>query len=507
MNFSRVMHRSFREIGYFALLGIFVVALAAMQPAEEADPADEPATRPNILFLFSDDQRADALGAYGNPYLATPHLDGLARSGFNFRSAYVMGAHHGAVCAPSRAMLMSGRSLYRVYDNLDSVATFPEVFRQNGYVTFGTGKWHQSPASFARSFSEGRNVFFGGMADHMAIPLRDLRPDGSFTEPAQQGFSTTRFAEAAINFIEHHVASDAEAPFLAYVSFTAPHDPRTPPEAYLAQYPAAAMPLPPNFRPVHPFHNGWMTGRDEQLAPWPRTPDVVRAQIGEYYGLITHLDAEVGRILEALRRTGQWENTIIIFASDNGLALGSHGLLGKQSLYEHSTNVPLVITGPGIPAGESGALVYLYDVFPTLARVAGVDPPARVEGQDLSVVWRGEQAAVRETLFTTYEDLQRAVRDERWKLIRYPKLHYTQLFDLQSDPYELRNRADDPAYAHQKERLMGLLEAWQERAGDPHPLTAAEQASMEFDYSTVERVPDEHQPEVIQKKYFNEQKP
>jgi arylsulfatase A-like enzyme len=431
-----------------------------------------------VLFLFSDDQRADALGAYGNPYIHTPNLDDLARRGFNFRGAHIMGSHHGAVCAPSRAMLLSGRTLFRVYDDLDSVPTLPEVLRGDGYLTFGTGKWHQSRESFARSFTHGRRVFFGGMSDHDAVPVQDLLPDGDFSEVEHGGFSTDLFAEAAIGFLEDHAVAGGSAPFLAYVAFTAPHDPRTPPERYRSMYPGEGMPLPANFRPAHPFHNGWMTGRDEQLAAWPRAPEVIREQLGEYYGLISHVDARIGDLLETLRRTGMADETVVIFASDNGLALGSHGLLGKQTLYEHSTRVPLIVAGPGIPAG--------------------------VEGLDLSVVWRGEEPAVRETIYTAYEDKQRSVRDGRYKLIRYPLLDHVQLFDLERDPHELRNLANDPEHADVEARLMALLESQHDALEDPHPLVAETKASMDFDHASVERQPDRHQPAWVVEKYFED---
>lgn len=459
---------------------------------------------PNILFLFSDDQRADAVGAYGNPYIETPHLDRLTETGFNFREAHIMGSHHGAVCAPSRAMLMSGRNLFRVYDNLDTVRTFPQQLREAGYVTFGTGKWHQSPSSFQKSFSRGSNIFFGGMSDHFAVPVRDMRGDGSFTKAQEKGFSSTLFADAAVDFIEDYAASDTTAPFFSYVSFTTPHDPRTPPEPYLKQYRTEAMPLPSNYQPVHSFNlgTGTMTIRDEQLAPWPRSPEVIRAQLREYYGLITHMDAQVGRILEALRRNGLTENTIIVFASDNGLAIGSHGLLGKQNMYEHSTRVPLVISGPGIPQGESRTLAYLHDLAPTIIGLAGAEGPDGMDGKNLAPVWRGEQERVRDMLMTAYQGTQRAVRTDRWKLIYYPELRYTQLFDLQRDPYELKNIASDAAYQTQRTALMDSLEAWHARLGDPYPLSPDEQAPMEFDYSQVERAPDRHQPESIRKKYF-----
>ena len=487
--------------------GVALLALTFAGLACHVDKAVENAPeRPNILFLFTDDQRADALGAYGNPAVATPTLDDLARRGFNFRGAHIMGSHHGAVCAPSRAMLMSGRTLFRVYDDLDSVETLPEVLRRDGYVTFGTGKWHQSRESFARSFSRGRRVFFGGMSDHHAVPVQDLLPDGSFSEVRTEGFSTNLFVDAAIEFLEDHAGSDAAAPFLAYVAFTAPHDPRTPPGDYQEMYAGADRPLPPSYMPVHPFHNGWMTGRDEQLAAWPRPPEVIREQLGEYYGLISHIDARIGDLLATLQRTGQADRTVVVFASDNGLALGSHGLLGKQSLYEHSTHVPLIFAGPGIPAGRSEALVMLYDIFPTIAGITGTALPEGVEGQDLGPLWRGETTAVRDVIYTAYEDLQRSVSDGRYKLIRYPPLDHVQLFDLERDPFELQNLADDPEYAEQMARLTALLESRHAALGDPHPLVVDTRASMEFDHEAAERErqPDRHQPAWVVEKYFGQ---
>jgi arylsulfatase A-like enzyme len=340
------------------------------------------------------------------------------------------------------------------------------------------------------------------MSDHNAVPAQDLLPDGDFSEVREARFSTDLFADAAIDFLEAHAAAHPETPFLAYVAFTAPHDPRTPPEPYREMYAGAGRPVPPNFMPVHPFHNGWMTGRDEQLAAWPRTPTVIREQLGEYYGLISHLDARIGDLLEALERTGLAARTLVVFSSDNGLALGSHGLLGKQSLYEHSTRVPLIVAGPGIPAGETRALVTLYDLFPTVAGWTGVEVPDGVEGRDLGPLWRGETVKVRDVLYTAYEDKMRAVRDGRDKLIRYPPLDYEQLFDLERDPYELDNLADDPEYAEIKARLSTLLESEHDRLGDPHPLVTDEKASMEFDYQSIEREPDRHQPDWVVKKYF-----
>jgi len=460
------------------------------------------AQRPNILFLVSDDQRADTIAAYGNPRIRTPNMDRLVRGGFNFRDTYCMGSIHGAVCQPSRAMFLSGRTLYRVPMDLKGVKILPQVLGEAGYVTFGTGKWHNGKSSFARGFQRGAAVFLGGMSNHLKVPLVDLKPDGTFTKRRiGEKFSSEIFADAAIDFLKSY---RGDRPFFAYVSFTAPHDPRMPPEEFLRMYDPDRMKLPGNFLPRHPFNNGWMTGRDESLAPWPRTREVILNQLAEYYGMITHLDGQIGRLLDVLEATGRKENTVIVFTSDQGLALGSHGLMGKQNLYEHSMGTPLVFLGPGIPAGTSSALAYLYDIFPTLCDLAGLPVPGGVEGKSLAPVWRGEARSVRRSLFTTYEDLMRAVRDDRWKLIRYPRINRTQLFDLKNDPLEMKDLAEDPAQAGRIEAMMKLLRSWQEETGDRQPLTSENPESTEIKLAGRKRRPDPHQPDWIVRKYFGE---
>ena len=479
----------------------FICTLVLAWFAVVAQAASGP---PNILFLFADDQRADTIAAHGNPRIQTPNLDKLAAAGFSCRGNYIFGGNSGAVCMPSRAMLMSGRTWFHVDHSLKNAKLLPELLREHGYVTFGTGKWHNGEPSWLRAFERGSNVFFGGMSDHTKVPVKNLGPDGRLT-PVREGerFSSELFADAAIQFLRSH---DRGKPFFAYVAFTAPHDPRMPPEAFREPYYRNPPPLPANFLPQLPFDNGMMKGgRDENLAPWPRTERVVRDQLAEYYGLITHLDGQVGRIIEALKQTGQADNTLIIYAADNGLALGGHGLLGKQSVFEHSMRVPLIFVGPGIPRGKSTqAFTYLLDVFPTLCDVAGIQGPPNLEGQSLRPLWDGTKDRVRDSVFLPFLQIQRAVRDERWKLICYPQIKYRQLFDLQNDPDERTNviaRADGAA---QVPRLLELMRQWQSNVGDTLELPAENRPPEPVDLSREKRVPDAWQPEWIVKKYFNE---
>ena len=321
------------------------------------------ATKPNILILFADDQRADTIGAHGNAHIKTPVIDGLVRDGTSFRRNYVMGGNSGAVCVPSRAMLMTGKTWFAMNTaTLAGEKLLPELFGENGYTTFGTGKWHNGQPSWLRAFQKGERIMFGGMSDHEKVPVRDLGPDGKLTEQRiGEKFSTELFADAAIRFLEQHDSAAGAKPFFCYVAFTAPHDPRQPPPGFPADY-TSRPPLPQNFLPQLPFDNGAMTGgRDENLGAWPRTEAMIRDQLAEYYAMVEHMDAQIGRILAVLKTRGLAENTIIVYAADNGLALGSHGLLGKQNVFEHSMLTPLILAGPGVPKGKStAAFTYLF---------------------------------------------------------------------------------------------------------------------------------------------------
>jgi arylsulfatase A-like enzyme len=243
--------------------------------------------------------------------------------------------------------------------------------------------------------------------------------------------------------------------------------------------------------------------RDENLAAWPRTEAVIRDQLAEYYGMITHLDGEIGRILNVLKKSGLAENTLIIYAADNGLALGSHGLLGKQSVYEHSMRTPLIFVGPGIPAGKStAAFSYLLDIFPTLCDYIGLPKPKALDGESLRPLWEHKKDSVRDSVFLPFLDIQRAVRDERWKLICYPKIGYMQLFDLQNDPGESTDLAFRPEYVDQINRLLKLMRQWQAKTGDSLVIPSESKAPDKIDLTGRKREPDQWQPEWIVKKYF-----
>ncbi len=447
--------------------------------------------RPNILFFFADDQRFNTIQALGNDEIRTPTLDRLCADGATFTHAHIPGGTCGAVCMPSRAMLHTGRTLFHLQDSGKDVPPdhilLGEHLRNQGYRTFGTGKWHNGPGAYARSFTDGGEIFFGGMDDHWNVPAFDFDPTGEYRgrlpivkDWARSNAVTYRrgdhvtagthsselFCDAAIDFLERH---DGNEPFFMYVAFMAPHDPRTMPEKFRRMYDPERIQLPPNFMGGHPFDNGDLKIRDELLADFPRDPAEIRRHIAEYYAMITHLDAEMGRVLAVLEARGLADNTIVVFAGDNGLALGQHGLMGKQSNYDHSVRVPLILAGPGIPKDtKSDAFVYLLDIFPTLCDLTGAPTPLSVEGKTLTPVFRDPDEKVRDTLFFAYKGLHRSVRDRRYKLIEYAVRgrRTTQLFDLRDDPWELHNLASNPNYTGKLAELRAELQHWRDEWDD-----------------------------------------
>lgn len=436
----------------------------------------------NVLFILTDDQRYDALHAMGNRAIITPNLDRLAASGTMFTQAHIPCGTSAAVCMPSRAMLNTGRTLFSLEEEGGTIppahTTMAEVFRAAGYETFGTGKWHNGPPAFSRGFCGGDNIFFGGMWDHWNVPTCKLDPTGAYDNiinftanfsyendvvkvhcdkfhPGKH--STELLTDTALAFLERR--EQAVDPFYLYLSYLAPHDPRTMPNRFLEMYNPDNIVLPDNFMESHPFPFGVEDIRDEVLAAWPRNPQEIKRHLAEYYAMVTHLDYEIGRLLDILEEQGQREDTLIVVTGDNGLAVGSHGLMGKQNHYDHSVRVPLLFCGPGIPGGlEISSYVYLLDIFPTLCELLGLSIPASVEGKSFAGMFSDPSQKTREDLYFIYNDLIRSVKDGRYKLIEYRGYtNRTQLFDLWEDPGEINDLSGKKEYTDTLDRLRKKL--------------------------------------------------
>lgn len=461
------------------------------------------AKRPNVVLIYTDDHRYSGVHSLGGTQVQTPAIDQFKHEGIAFHNAYLMGAFSGATCIPSRATLLTGRNLFQLEQpgrNLpEEHTTIGQAFHAAGYKTHIVGKWHQDKASLARSFESGSTVMglSAYLVDHYRMPLWDWDPSGTFPkedayllEYADNGEIIRRplskedergpigietlgphtseiFAKSALQYIE---SQDGETPFFMYLAFHAPHDPRQAPQAYKDLYPEIDIELTPSYLSEHPFDNGHIYLRDEKLAPWPRTPEVARKELSDYYAIITHLDAQIGRVIDSLKASGLYENTLVVLCGDSGLAVGNHGLMGKQNIYdEDGVHVPLIFAGGALDkqSADTDALCYIHDIYPTLCEITGVEQPESVTGKSLLPVINGKTEVHHDHTYHAYMQYQRSYRKGEYKLIEYVRSpghdwefgdvvrgsRVTQLFNYVKDPWKTHNLA----YFPENEQLLAQM--------------------------------------------------
>ena len=456
--------------------------------------------KPNVLFIVTDDQRFDTIHALGNDEIITPNLDKLASRGTSFVRAHIAGGTCGAVCMPSRAMILSGRNPFHLEELGGNIPeehkTIAETFKNNGYETIGLGKWHNGCPAYARSFTQGAKIFFGGMWDHWNVPTCRFDPTGKYdnvinfvvdfysdNHPQEQHcdefdpgkHSSTLLTDSAIELLKEN--ADKDKPFFMYLAYLAPHDPRTMPDEFRKMYDPEKITLPPNFQEIIDTNYPLMVHRDEHLAAYPRNEKEIRGHIAEYFAMITHLDYEIGRLLDALKESGEEDNTIIVFTGDNGLAVGQHGWLGKEDIYEHGVRIPLIMAGPEIAKNRrNDAYVYLYDIFPTLCERVGIDIPSSVDGKSFARLLDGKHGEkFRDELYLIFDNFVRGVKDDSYKLIEYrngdkEEDKWTFLYDIKNDPWETVNLATDESYKDKvkemREKILNHRDEWEEQT---HP--------------------------------------
>ncbi len=438
--------------------------------------------KPNIVFIFTDDQTYTTIQALGNKEIYTPNMDKLVGNGTTFTHTYNMGAWSGAVCAASRAMMISGRSVWDANEfrqhwiKGDSIQqTWGQLMKNEGYETYMTGKWHVNAKAtsvfdhviherpgmprdtwrFREMEEKFDSISTIGNADFRDIlPVGYNRPkdeqDNSWkpNDQSQGGFWeggkhwSEVLAEDAVHYV--NTAANNESPFFMYLAFNAPHDPRQAPAAFLDLYDESTLTVPKNWLPEYPDRHLIGNGnrlRDENLAPYPRSESAIKVHLKEYYASISHLDAQIGKILAALEESRKKDNTYIILSSDHGLAMGKHGFMGKQNLYDHSIRPPLVIVGPDIPKQKQvNADVYLQDVMATSLELAGAEKPDYVFFNSFKDLAQGKQKESHyHQIYGAYLGLQRMIRKDNFKLLVYPKAQKVKLFDLKNDPDEMND--------------------------------------------------------------------
>jgi choline-sulfatase len=449
--------------------------------------------RPNILFILVDDQSPMDLRLY-NPAstLETPNLDRLAKRGVVLESAYHMGSSSGAVCVPSRHMIMSGRSVWHLPVSPWASRLSPPQLEQNSI-----------PAVFNRGGYQTMRTCKMGNSYEAANKLFEVRRDATKREGTAEGGSAWH-ADQVLEYLRgRQQGQSAEKPFLIYFGFSHPHDTRDGTPELLAKYGASnhaqrdqvpslhskQPPLPANHLSRHPFDNTDMKVRDEieVSGVWGRRDEAsIRNEIGRQYACSENIDIQIGRVLAQLEAMGELHNTLIFYTSDHGISIGRHGLMGKQNLYEHTWRVPFIAAGPGIAQGKRlPGNIYLMDLLATFCDYAQIKAPETSEGISFRSVLEDRKPALREVIYGAYsggaKPGMRSIRQGNWKLIEYESMdganRHSQLFDLAQNPDELldehhkggmqRNLANDPAHAETLKRLRALLLAEMRRLDDP----------------------------------------
>ena len=454
------------------LAGLTALPLVSLGvQAENGDTV--PYKKPNILFILADDMCYELIGAAGYTNVITPNLDKLMHGGVTFTHAYNMGSWSPAVCMASRTMLNTGLFGLKARRDGRQHPIWAQLMKAAGYKTYFTGKWHV-PIRKPPPFDVVKHVR-PGMPNQ--TPEGYKRPKskedyekgwkpwdkskGGFWEGGKHWTDVT--ADDAISFIED--AKSADKPFFMYIAFNATHDPRQSPKKYVDMYPLDKIKVPKNFIPEYPYADKIGSGRhlrDEKLLPFPRTEYAVKVNRQEYYACATYLDYHIGRVLEALKKSGMADNTYIFFTADQGLSVGHHGFAGKQNMYEESLRPPLMIDGPGIKPGmKIDTPVYLQDVMPTILELAGTKPPEWVEFKSLLPLLKDPSTPHYDAIYGYYLNYQRMALKDGWKLIAYPYAGKYRLYNLRKDPHEMTDLADNPEYAAKLEEMKKVLHGLQ----------------------------------------------
>jgi iduronate 2-sulfatase len=451
---------------------------SAKATADGAPAAQATAVRPNVLLIMADDLNND-LGTYGHPAVRTPNLDRLAKRGVRFDRAYTQFP----LCSPSRVSLLTGRrpDSTRVHDlvtdfrtTIPDVVTLPQAFKREGYVSARVGKIYH--------YGNPGQIGTSGLDDPASWDVF-VNPKGidKDEEPKVTNYTPGRGLGSALAFYaspagdEEHtdgkVAAETVAlleknkdrPFFIGAGFYRPHCPFIAPKKYFDLYPLDRIPAPAVSADSGAPPAAWFT-----VPPhWGISAQAQRETIQAYYASISFLDANVGRVLDALDRLGLTDNTIVVFISDHGYHLGEQGQWMKQTLFERSARAPLIVAGPGVSAKgrASSRIVEFLDLYPTLAALATVRPPDGLQGRSLAPLLKNPDAKWDHPAFTQVRRgpaasafMGYSVRTEKWRYTEWEQgKRGVELYDEAADPGELRNLAADPKHKKTVDEMQRLL--------------------------------------------------
>lgn len=462
------------------ITGIFGLFLSANLIAQNKP-------KPNVLFIFSDDQTFESIGSLNNNEVKTPNLDRLRRMGTTFSHTFNQGSWSPAVSVASRAMLNTGKYLWKAKDFSENTPdnnseTIPkkywsEYMKAEGYDTYFAGKWHVDKN--VNELFDITGTVRGGMPNQTPerYDRKFMQNEFDTWSPYEESFDgyweggkhwSEVLGDEALGFLK--TAENIDTPFFMYLAFNAPHDPRQSPQKYVDMYPIEDISIPMSFLPEYPYCEEANSGRDlrdETLAPFPRTAYSVKVNRQEYYAIISHMDEQIGRILDALDASGKAENTYIIFTSDHGLAVGDHGFIGKQNMYDRSMRVPLFIAGPDMEKGKVvREKVYLQDAMATSLDIAGSSELENVDFDSLLPLCKNKSAKGHDAVYGAYLDNQRMIRTDQYKMILYPKANIVRLYSIEADSEEMIDLASDKNFKIVMNQLLEQLQILQVRVGD-----------------------------------------
>jgi len=480
---------------YFKGFTTILVVLLVLISCEKAKVKVK--KKPNFLFVLVDDQSPFDLKVYdSNSILETPTIDQLAKEGMVFDGARNMGSMNGAVCTPSRHMIMSGRTVWNLPPSAEfqkntapnsiDEQTIGAVFNNAGYKTMRTCKKGNSYPGANKQFTV----------------VKDATKRGGTEESGSAWHS-----KQVLEYLNERDSIQEEDPFFIYFGFSHPHDTRNGTPELLEKYGAVnhtdKESLPPanpkqpelqeNYLLEHPFFHGHPNLRDEERVSgvWKnRDEQTVRNELGREYACDENIDIQINKVLKKLEEMGELDNTYIIYTADHGMSIGRHGLMGKQNLYEHTWRVPFIVKGPGIEAGKRvEGNVYLLDVLPTVCDLAGIEIPNTVQGKSFKPVLEGKENVIRDVMYGVYaggtKPGMRTVKKGDWKLIKYDvmdgNVRETQLFNLAENPNEFlpehnksgemeTDLAENPKYAEKLAEMEALLLDQMIENNDPYRL-------------------------------------